>query len=85
MAFHLPVSSRFLTSSVFRGSLSKCERKAYTDAVLCFQKLPAKTPRSLVPGARSRYDDFLATHINQTLNIHYTVGRRALESFQDPY
>lgn len=54
---------------------------AYTDAVLCFQKLPAKTPRSLVPGVRSRYDDFLATHINQTLSIHYTVSRRALESF----
>lgn len=63
---------------MFRGSLSKPERKAYTDAVLCLQKLPAKTPRSLVPGVRSRYDDFLATHINQTLNIHYTVSRRAL-------
>jgi tyrosinase len=57
---------------LFRGSLSKSERKAYTDAVLCFQKLPAKTPRNLVPGVRSRYDDFLATHINQTLSIHYT-------------
>ncbi|KAI1860931.1 uncharacterized protein JN550_011086 [Neoarthrinium moseri] len=54
------------------GSLSKKDRKAYTDAVLCLQKLPAKTPTSLVPGVRSRYDDFVATHINQTLNIHYT-------------
>jgi len=25
-----------------------------------------------VPGARSRFDDFVATHINQTLAIHYT-------------
>lgn len=54
------------------GSLSKQERKSYTDAVLCLQSLPAKTPTSLVPGVRSRYDDFVATHINQTLNIHYT-------------
>ncbi|KAH8666468.1 hypothetical protein BX600DRAFT_497278 [Xylariales sp. PMI_506] len=54
------------------GSLSKKQRKAYTDAVLCLQKLPAKTPTSLVPGVRSRYDDFVATHINQTLTIHYT-------------
>lgn len=27
----------------------------------------------LVPGARSRYDDLVATHINQTLTIHATV------------
>lgn len=36
------------------------------------QKLPARTPRDLVPGVRSRYDDFVATHINQTTTIHYT-------------
>ncbi|KAI1440183.1 Di-copper centre-containing protein [Annulohypoxylon stygium] len=54
------------------GSLSQEERKSYTDAVLCLQKLPAKTPGSLVPGAKSRYDDFVATHINQTLRIHYS-------------
>ncbi|OTB18066.1 hypothetical protein K445DRAFT_315825 [Daldinia sp. EC12] len=54
------------------GSLSKKERKAYTDAVLCLQSLPAKTPASVAPGAKSRYDDFVATHIIQTQNIHYT-------------
>ncbi|KAI1763534.1 Di-copper centre-containing protein [Hypoxylon sp. FL1150] len=54
------------------GSLSQIERKAYTDAVLCLQSLPAKTPASLVPGAKSRYDDFVATHINQTAYIHYS-------------
>ncbi|OTA66034.1 Di-copper centre-containing protein [Hypoxylon sp. EC38] len=54
------------------GSLSEDERKAYTDAVLCLQSLPANTPTSLVPGARSRYDDFVAAHINQTLYIHYS-------------
>ncbi|KAF3059613.1 hypothetical protein GL218_04835 [Daldinia childiae] len=54
------------------GSLSKNERKAYTDAVLCLQSLPAKTPASVAPGAKSRYDDFVATHILQTPYIHYT-------------
>ncbi|KAI1371304.1 Di-copper centre-containing protein [Hypoxylon crocopeplum] len=54
------------------GALNETERKAYTDAVLCLQALPGKTPTNLVPGVRSRYDDFVATHINQTLNIHYT-------------
>ncbi|KAI1468299.1 Di-copper centre-containing protein [Daldinia caldariorum] len=54
------------------GSLSKPERKAYTDAVLCLQSLPAKTPASVAPGAKSRYDDFVATHIIQTQTIHYT-------------
>ena len=54
------------------GSLSKAERKSYTDAVLCLQAKQAKTPSSLVPGAKSRFDDWVGTHINQTLTIHYT-------------
>ncbi|KAI4860409.1 Di-copper centre-containing protein [Hypoxylon rubiginosum] len=54
------------------GSLSQKDRKAYTDAVLCLQSLPAKTPASVAPGAKSRYDDFVATHINQTPFIHYS-------------
>jgi tyrosinase len=54
------------------NSLSKKERKSYTDAVLCLQKKQTKTPASLLPGARSRFDDWVGTHINQTMNIHYT-------------
>ncbi|KAF1975455.1 Di-copper centre-containing protein [Bimuria novae-zelandiae CBS 107.79] len=54
------------------SALSKKERKAYTDAVLCLQSKPARTPSSLIPGAKSRFDDFVGTHINQTNNIHYT-------------
>lgn len=54
------------------GSLSKSERKAYTNAVLCLQSKQAKTPSSLIPGAKSRFDDWVGTHINQTLTIHYT-------------
>jgi tyrosinase len=54
------------------NDLSKKERKAYTDAVLCLQSKPAKTPASFASGARSRFDDFVANHIDQTLYIHYT-------------
>jgi len=54
------------------SSLSNKERKDYTNAVLCLQSKKANTPTALVPGAKSRYDDFVALHINQTLNIHYT-------------
>jgi tyrosinase len=38
--------------------------------VKCLQTKPSLLPPGLVPGALSRYDDFVATHINQTLGIH---------------
>ncbi|CZR64522.1 uncharacterized protein PAC_14420 [Phialocephala subalpina] len=55
------------------GNLSAQEKMDYINVVLCLQGKMALTPTSLVPGARSRYDDFVATHINQTLIIHYTA------------
>ena len=58
----------FLTCT--RGSLTTTERAEYIDAVLCLQRLPSIIPKGLVPGAKSRFDDFVATHINQTLSIH---------------
>ncbi|KAF9735418.1 hypothetical protein PMIN06_002598 [Paraphaeosphaeria minitans] len=54
------------------STLSKPQRKAYTDAVVCLQKLPARTPSSIIPGAKSRFDDFVGTHIQQANYIHYT-------------
>ncbi|KAK2056368.1 Di-copper centre-containing protein [Colletotrichum caudatum] len=54
------------------GSLTNAERKAYTDAVRCLQTKPNRTPASLIPGARSRFDDWIGVHINQTQTIHYT-------------
>ncbi|KAK6223860.1 hypothetical protein LQW54_000004 [Pestalotiopsis sp. IQ-011] len=54
------------------STLSAAERKSYTTAVNCLMALPSKLDPTVVPGAKSRYDDFVAQHINQTLTIHGT-------------
>ncbi|KAK1757108.1 hypothetical protein QBC47DRAFT_320563 [Echria macrotheca] len=54
------------------STLSGNERKDYIRAVKCLMSKPARTPTSLVPGVRNRFDDFVATHINQTMSIHWT-------------
>ncbi|KAK4247294.1 tyrosinase-like protein [Corynascus novoguineensis] len=54
------------------GSLSEDERLAYVNAVKCLQNKPPRTPATVAPGARSRFDDFVVTHIQQTLDIHYS-------------
>lgn len=54
------------------STLSKSEKKDYISAVQCLYNKPSKTPSILAPGAKTRYDDFVATHINQTLFIHGT-------------
>ncbi|CAI6334436.1 unnamed protein product [Periconia digitata] len=54
------------------SALSEKEKKEYIAAVQCLAEKPSKTPSELAPGAKSRYDDFVATHINQTLSIHGT-------------
>ncbi|EHK98553.1 putative Tyrosinase [Glarea lozoyensis 74030] len=52
------------------GSMQKKDRKGYTDAVTCLQKLKAKTPAAIAPGARGRNDDFVVTHVLQTPYVH---------------
>ncbi|KAM0333771.1 hypothetical protein ACHAPQ_005285 [Fusarium lateritium] len=54
------------------GTLSKKERKDYISAVKCLQSLPPKTPESFSNGAKTRFDDYVAVHLNQTQTIHYT-------------
>ncbi|KDN71871.1 hypothetical protein CSUB01_10977 [Colletotrichum sublineola] len=48
------------------------ERKEYIGAVQCLLTSPSKSDPSFAPGARNRYDDFVAVHINQTRSIHGT-------------
>jgi tyrosinase len=54
--------------------MSTASRQSYVNAVQCLMSSPAKSDPSFAPGARTRYDDFVAVHINQTLSIHGTVS-----------
>ncbi|KAH3920526.1 hypothetical protein HBI56_071260 [Parastagonospora nodorum] len=54
------------------STLSPKEKKDYINAVQCLAQKPARTPSSIAAGAKNRYDDFVATHINSTLFIHGT-------------
>jgi hypothetical protein len=59
--------------TLHRSTLLPSEKKNYIAAVQCLSKKPGKTPAALAAGVKNRYDDFVATHINQTLSIHGTV------------
>ncbi|KAK4450264.1 putative tyrosinase [Podospora aff. communis PSN243] len=56
------------------GSMCKKDRRAYVAAVNCLMQKPSKLDPREVPGAKSRYDDFVAVHINQTFSIHGTAN-----------
>ncbi|OAK97054.1 Di-copper centre-containing protein [Phaeosphaeriaceae sp. SRC1lsM3a] len=55
-----------------RGDISADEKKAYIAAVTCITKAPSKLSASQYPGAKTRYDDFVAIHMKNTLSIHGT-------------
>ncbi|KAL7274652.1 hypothetical protein RUND412_002434 [Rhizina undulata] len=55
-------------------TLSSSEKGNYIRAVQCLQTLPSTSPRNLVPGARTRYDDFNAVHINQSYGLLQGTG-----------
>lgn len=85
------------TDVMIRGSLSRQARIDYTNAVKCLYRKPNLSSLLDVPGARNRYDDFVATHIMHTPKVHYSVciffllhlgpigGRRPTESFKRVY
>ncbi|KAF2772171.1 tyrosinase [Teratosphaeria nubilosa] len=58
-------------------SLDEATRKSFTDAVTCLYGLPPRymtsDQASSYPGVKNRYDEYVATHINYTLNIHDTA------------
>ncbi|KAK4466001.1 putative tyrosinase [Cladorrhinum samala] len=56
------------------GSLNPPERRAYIAAVKCLMAKPSALDPVQVPGAKSRFDDFVAIHINQTFEIHGTAS-----------
>lgn len=64
-----------------RSSLTLSERRKYTDAVLCLMSKPPRLAPDEAPGARSRFDDFVAVHINQTIGIHATVSQISVDRY----
>ena len=56
-----------------RRTLSKADKLSYIAAVKCLHSKPPTTASDF-DGVRSRYDDFVATHINNTDYIHFVVG-----------
>ncbi|KAJ5683502.1 N-acetyl-6-hydroxytryptophan oxidase ivoB [Penicillium macrosclerotiorum] len=67
---HCP--SREITIRREWGEMLPAERKSYINAVLCLAQKPPQLPTAEYPGVRSRFDDFVATHINYTLHAHLT-------------
>lgn len=57
-------------------SMSNADRKAFTDAIACLQSTAPRYTSAgsdTYPGVQSRYDEFVATHINMTYIIHGTA------------
>lgn len=58
-------------------TLSSDTRQSFTDAVLCLQDLPPQVMTTVeapsYPGIQTRYEEYVATHINYTLSIHGTA------------
>jgi tyrosinase len=54
--------------------MSNEDRKSFTDAIMCLKQTLASAEGSATgPGVLSRYDEYVATHINMTMNIHVTA------------
>ncbi|KAK9442113.1 uncharacterized protein VB005_03168 [Metarhizium brunneum] len=54
------------------GALSREERLGYIGAVKKLMELPSRSAPDQVPGARSLYDDFTATHMQFATAIHHS-------------
>lgn len=70
---HQTLDLKWHNADLRRGDLTRKQRADYIRAVKCLQAKPPKAPAYLVPGARSRFDDFAGVHIHQTFDIHFNV------------
>ncbi len=50
------------------------QRTDFINATLCLMKAPSKAPKDQFPGARNRYDDFVAYHMTNAVTLHDTIG-----------
>ncbi|KAK4199830.1 hypothetical protein QBC40DRAFT_328034 [Triangularia verruculosa] len=54
------------------GDISAAEKKSYIAALLCLMEKPSKLNPTQFPGAKTRYEDFVVVHMQQTMSIHNT-------------
>lgn len=79
IASRADASCTWATADVRREwrTLPQTTRKSFTDAVTCLQGLPPQSmtasQAAAYPGVHSRFDEYVATHINYTYNIHDTA------------
>ena len=50
------------------------QRLDFINATLCLMNAPSKAPKDQFPGARTRYDDFMAYHLTNAGSLHDTIG-----------
>ncbi|KAF1961905.1 Di-copper centre-containing protein [Byssothecium circinans] len=72
LPLHTSFAEHVADALVCRGDTTTAEKKAYIAAVQCLIKAPSKLPAATYPGAKTRYDDFVAIHIKNTMSIHGT-------------
>jgi hypothetical protein len=58
--------------------MERSEKLNYIEAVQCLGKKKAKTPSAVAAGAKTRYDDFVVTHIQLTQVTHGNVRPPAI-------
>ncbi|KAH7374341.1 hypothetical protein BKA66DRAFT_422764 [Pyrenochaeta sp. MPI-SDFR-AT-0127] len=54
------------------GDITATNKKAYIAAVLCLTKSSSRLNATEYPGAKTRYDDFVALHMKYSLTVHNT-------------
>lgn len=60
-----------------RRTLSTAQKQAYISAVKCLQAKPSRLA-DVYAASRSRYDDFQASHVDLTPQIHWNVSSSSI-------
>lgn len=64
-----------LTKGIYyRRTLTVHQKKDYINAVKCMQSTPSISDKSLIPGVKTRYDDFHAVHITHSIGLLEFTG-----------
>ncbi|KAH8901345.1 Di-copper centre-containing protein [Thozetella sp. PMI_491] len=56
------------------GDMTDEQRSDFINATLCLMNSPSRAPKEQFPGARNRFDDFVAYHMTNAGTLHDTIG-----------